>query len=152
MNIYIAYEVNLWAFKQSVDFMLGNSLFGTVKLTKNAHLDKYKHSGYGIGFDAHGRFSLSDGSEFDKDVIIYGTDMSSYVHVDSRNKYILILGKGAAQGLGVTTLTAEKEYAINFRQQHKKICIIIVQIVRGHSKRTSFSEREGGFEQIVTKK
>ena len=78
--------------------------------------------------------------------------MSSSVHVDSRNKYILIFGKGSAQGLDLTTLTAEKEYAINFRQQRKKICIIIVQIVRGHSKRTSFSEREGGFDQIVTKK
>ena len=56
----------MWPFKQSVDFTLGNSLFGAVKLTKNADFDKYKYSGYGIGFDAHGNFSLSDGSEFGK--------------------------------------------------------------------------------------
>ena len=30
----------------------GNSLFGAIKLTKNADFDKYKYSGYGIGFDA----------------------------------------------------------------------------------------------------
>ena len=31
--------------------MLGNSLFGTVKLTKNVDPDKYRYSGYDIGFD-----------------------------------------------------------------------------------------------------
>ena len=56
----------MWPFKQSVDFTLGNSLFGAVKLTKNADFDKYKYSGYGIGFDAHGNFSLSGGSGFGK--------------------------------------------------------------------------------------
>ena len=55
----------MWPFKQSVDFTLGNSLFGAVKLTKNAVFDKYKYK-YGIGFDAHGNFSLSDGSGFGK--------------------------------------------------------------------------------------
>ena len=32
--------------------MQGNSLFGAVKLTKNADLDKYRCSGYSIRFDA----------------------------------------------------------------------------------------------------
>ena len=35
---------------------LENCLFGAVKLTKNADIDKYGYSGYGIGFDRHGRF------------------------------------------------------------------------------------------------
>ena len=35
-------------------------------LTKNADFHKYKYSGYAIGFDAHGNFSLSDGSGFGK--------------------------------------------------------------------------------------
>ena len=46
--------------------MLKDSLIGPVKLNKNSDLDKYKYSGYGIGFDASGRFSLSDGSGFGK--------------------------------------------------------------------------------------
>ena len=31
--------------------MLVNCLYGSVKLTKNADLDKYKYTGYAIGFD-----------------------------------------------------------------------------------------------------
>ena len=34
---------------QGVNFTLVNSLFGTVKLTKNADIDKYSYSGYSIG-------------------------------------------------------------------------------------------------------
>ena len=37
---------------------LENCLFGAVTLTKNADIDKYKYSGYGIGFDRHERFSF----------------------------------------------------------------------------------------------
>ena len=35
--------------------------FGAVKLTKNADFDKYKYSGYGIGFDRRGTFSFPTG-------------------------------------------------------------------------------------------
>ena len=35
-----------------------NCLFGVVTLTKNADIDKYGYSGYGIGFDRKGRFSF----------------------------------------------------------------------------------------------
>ena len=42
---------------------------------------------------------------FDKQVIIFGADMSSSVHIDNKKKDILILGEGSTQGL---TLTAEK--------------------------------------------
>ena len=96
-----------------------------VKLTKNADFDKYKYSGYGTGFDARGNFSSSCGSGFDKNVIIFGPDISSFVHVDSRRSYISILGKGPTQGLDDTTLTAEKEYAINYSEQQKKFCSIL---------------------------
>ena len=36
----------------NIDFALGNCLFGSMKLTTNADLDKYKYTGYGIGFDS----------------------------------------------------------------------------------------------------
>ena len=45
---------------------------------------------------------------FDKQVIIFGADMSSSVHIDNKKKDILILGEGSTQGLDDTTLTAEK--------------------------------------------
>ena len=46
--------------------------------------------------------------------------MSSSVHADNKNKYILILGKGQTQGSDNTTLAAEAEYSINFSRSEKK--------------------------------
>ena len=40
--------------------------------------------------------------------------MSSSVHIDIKNKDILILGKEPTQGLDNTKLTAESKYSINF--------------------------------------
>ena len=34
-----------------------------------------------------------------RNIIIFGVDMSSSTKIDNRKKYILILGKGPAQGL-----------------------------------------------------
>ena len=36
-------------------------MFGAVKLGKNADIDKYKYSGYGIGFDRRRTFSVANG-------------------------------------------------------------------------------------------
>ena len=38
-----------------------------------------------------------------KNVIICGADMRSSVHIDNKNKNILILGEGPTQGLDDTT-------------------------------------------------
>ena len=46
-----------------------------------------------------------------------------YVHVDDNKKDILILGEGPAEGLDDTTLTAEKDYSINFTKSRKKFCL-----------------------------
>ena len=45
--------------------------------------------GYDIGFDSNLGFSLPHGS-LGKNVIIFGADMSSSVHIDNKKKYILI--------------------------------------------------------------
>ena len=50
INLYTSYTLNPRNF--NADFTLGNCLFGSVNLTKNTDLDKYKYSGYGIGFDS----------------------------------------------------------------------------------------------------
>ena len=90
---------------------LQNTLFGAIKLTKNADVDKYGHSGYGIRFARRSSFWLGGG--FGHNVTIFGEDMSSSTKIDNRKKDILILGKGPTQGLE-HTLTAEKMYSINF--------------------------------------
>ena len=55
-----------------------------------------------------------------KNFTILRADMSSSVHVDNKNKDILILGEGPTQGLDGTTLTAEAKYPINFTQPRKR--------------------------------
>ena len=77
-------------------------------MTKNANIDKYGYSGYGIGFDRKSTFSFPDGNGFGQNVIIFGVDMSSSAHIDNKKKDILVLGKGPTQGLE-QTLTAKKK-------------------------------------------
>ena len=101
---------------------LKNVLFGAVKLTKNVDIDKYRYSGYGIGFDRKESFSFP-GSGFGQNLIIFGADMCSPVHVDNKGKYIFILGFSPTQGLGEHSLTAEKMYLINFTVTRKKFCL-----------------------------
>ena len=50
VNIYIVYELGASSSSDS-DPTLKNCLFGAVTLTKNADIDKYGYSGYGIEFD-----------------------------------------------------------------------------------------------------
>ena len=46
--------------------------------------------------------------------------MSSSVHIDNKNKDILILVEGLIQRLDDATLTAEAKYPINFTQSGKR--------------------------------
>ena len=56
VNIYIVYETT--SDYSSINYpTLENCLFGSVKLTKNADINKYGYSGYGIGFDRNIFFS-----------------------------------------------------------------------------------------------
>ena len=75
-------------------------------MNKNADIDRYKYSGYGIGFDWHGSFSFP-GTGLGRNLRIFGVDMSSSTTIDNRKKDILILGNGPRQGLE-HTLSAEK--------------------------------------------
>ena len=106
VNIYIVHEINKKDNTVISDPTLGNCLFGAVTLTKNADIDKYGYSGYGIGFDRKRSFSFSSGG-YGQNVIIFGVNMSSSIHIDNKKKDILILGRRPTQGLE-STLTAEK--------------------------------------------
>ena len=85
VNVYVVYEIS-----KSINFSdyprLANCLFVAVTLTKNTDIDKYKYSGYEIGFDRHGSFSFP-GTGLDRDVITFGVDTSSSTSTR------LILGK-----------------------------------------------------------
>ena len=112
----------MWNYVGSSDHLLGNSLFGAVKLMKNADIDKYKYSGYGTGFDMEGTFRFS-AIGFGRNVIIFGADMISSERIDNKKIDILILGKDPKQRLDGTSLPAEKIYSINFSEHNKKFCL-----------------------------
>ena len=89
-------------------------MLGAVRLIKNADIDRYKHTGYGIGFDRRGPFTLANGSG--ENVMIFGVDMSSSVHVDKKKKNILILGEAPTQELDDKTLTVENKTLVTLNK------------------------------------
>ena len=95
VNIYIVYEIT----KKSHNPALENCLFGSVKLIKNSDIDKYKYSGYGIGFDRRGIFC------------------NFFVN------FVNVLGKDVIQGLDNTTTYTEKMYSITFTKTNTKFCL-----------------------------
>ena len=119
INLDISYTLNPWLRNLNTYFTLKNYLFGSLKLTKNADPNKYKYSIYGMGFDSRSEFLFTDGS-IGKNVIIFGADMSSSVHIDDKNKDVFVLGEGLAQGLDDTTLTTEAIYPIHFTQPNRR--------------------------------
>ena len=78
VNIYVVYDLesNL----NNFDPALENCLFGAVKLTKNSDIDKYKYTGYGIGFDSKGSFLFPDGSFGQNVIMITKFFILSYVN------------------------------------------------------------------------
>ena len=90
-------------------------------MTKNADVNTYEYSVYGIGFDRTPSFSFPCG-EFGQIVLMFGADMSSSAHIDNKKKDILVLGKGPIQGLE-HTITAEKMYSINFTVTKNKFSV-----------------------------
>ena len=97
VNIYIIYE--LGASSSNVnDPTIKNCLFGAVTLTKNADIEKYKYSGYGIGSDRRSSVSFTGGG-FGQNVLIFGADMSTSIQIYNKRKDILVLGRRPTQGL-----------------------------------------------------
>ena len=84
INFYIVYEITDNS-NVSTYPTFKNCLFGIVKLTKNADLDKFGYSSYGIGFDRKEFFSHPSGGT-DRNVIIFGVDMSSTTKINNRKK------------------------------------------------------------------
>ena len=86
LNIYIVYELGASSSNDS-DPTLKNCLFGAVTLTKNADIEKYGYSGYGIGFDERSSFSFPGG-------VFVQNVLSSSAHIDNKKKDTLVLWKG----------------------------------------------------------
>ena len=84
VNIYIVYEISK-SINISDYLTLEHCLFDAVSLTKKAYVNRYKYSGYGIGFDKHGSFSFP-GTRLSRNVIIFGVNICSSTKIDNRKK------------------------------------------------------------------
>ena len=107
INLYISYTLVAQLRNLNTGFTLRNCLFGSVKLTKNGDLDKYKYSCYGIGFDSRSECSLPNDT-MSKNVTIFGADMSLSVHIDN---------KGINLNSWLRTNTRIRLYYINTRSK-----------------------------------
>ena len=96
ITIYIVYEISKNHNISSLP-TIENCLYGAISLSKNADIDKYRYSGYGIAFDRHGFFLHPSGGT-GRNVIIFGVDTSSSTKIDNRKKDFLVLVKGPTQG------------------------------------------------------
>ena len=82
-NVYV-YELSASS-SHNNDPALENYLFSAVILTKDADIDTYGYSGYGIGFDRRSRFSFPGGG-FGQNVLTFGVDMSFSAHINNKKK------------------------------------------------------------------
>ena len=91
-------------------------MFGAVSVTKNADIDQYKYSGYGIGFDRHGESSFGNG--LGKNCIIFRADLSISSYANNQKNNIHVLGRDFVQGINGIKL-----YKINFTVKNKNFCL-----------------------------
>ena len=129
INIYVVYKLDPISSTRNTDYTIQNALFGAMKITKNTDSSKNNYTGYGLCFDEGGEFghTVKQGN-FDrttnaKNVIIFGVDMSSSIHVTNRANNIYIMGKDFIQGINDTTIYAEKLLHNNFTEFEVKFVL-----------------------------
>ena len=101
VNIYIVYEISKKINKSDYP-TLEHCLFRAAELTKNADIDKYGYSGYGMGFDRRGIFSFS-GTGLGRNLTVFRVDMSSSTKVDNKKKGYFNSWKRSNKGIRTYT-------------------------------------------------
>ena len=59
----------------------------------------------------------------DRNVLIFGADMSFSIHKTNRANHIYLMGDGLTQGINDTTIYVEKKYFRNFREPDVKFVL-----------------------------
>ena len=104
INIYCVFKLDPIASSRDTSFTIQNALFEAMQITKNAADNtKSNYKGYGICFDERSQFShtITDGgfahTKNDRNVLIFGADMSFSVHATNRANHIYLMGDGLTQ-------------------------------------------------------
>ena len=66
---------------------------------------------------------MSFGSNYARNVVIFGVDNSTLSHSDNRKNHFLILGEGNTFGINGSFGAPEKRSGINFRKANTKSCL-----------------------------
>ena len=129
INIYVVYKLDPISSTRNTDYAIQNSLFGAMKITKNANYSKNNYTGYGLCFDEGGEFGQTvkqgnfNRTTNARNVIIFGVDMSSSIHATNRANNIYVMGKECIQGINDTTIYAEKLFYNNFTELGEKFVL-----------------------------
>ena len=122
INIYVVYKLDPISSTRKTDYTIQNALFGAMKIAKNTDSSKNICTGYCLCFDEGGEFghTVRQGNFYRttnaKNVIIFGIDMSSSIHVTNRANNIYVMGKDFIQGINDTTIYAENPFHNNFTE------------------------------------
>ena len=129
VNIYIVYKLDPIALSGDSTFTTQNALFGAMQITKNANTSKYNYKGYGICLDESEQFSHTitecgrAHTTLDRNVIIFGADMSFSKHANNTANNIYVMGKNYVQKINNTAIYTEKMYYRNFTYLGKKFVL-----------------------------
>ena len=91
-------------------------MFWALKLSKNADSDKCSCSEYDIGFHSCSLFSPPN-LDWSENVIIFGVENSSSVHIANKKKNIIVIGGGPTQGLDDTKINQKLNISLLFQYQ-----------------------------------
>ena len=120
VNIYIVYKLEPISYGRNTDFTIQNALFGAIKITEdNNGNSNNQYTGYGLCFDAHTDFSISNINN-GKNVVILGCDMSFSSHQRNRENSVYVLARGEIQGVttvGPTSVGCSKNKGQQFMQK-----------------------------------
>ena len=130
INIYCVYKLDPIASSRYTSFTIQDALFGAMQITKYAtDNSKNNYKGYGIRFDEGSQFgyTMSEGGRThitnDRNVLIFGADMSFSIHKTNRANHIYLMGDGLTQGINDTTIYVEKKYFRNFTEPDVKFVL-----------------------------
>ena len=121
VNVYIVSDLDGWPRNPPNNFKFKNCLFGSITVIKNSDKEKYVYSGYGITFDSAGSWSFNNDTA--RNIIFFGVDNSSSVHIDNCKNNFLVLGEGPTYGINGSFGSPEKKFSINFSKENIKFCL-----------------------------
>ena len=114
INTYCVYKIDPIASTRDDTFTVQNALFGAMEITKNADTSKYNYKRYGICFDEGGTFGHTirednfDHTTNDRNVLIFGANMSFSTHKTNKANNIYVIGELFVQGINYYIIRRKK--------------------------------------------